>query len=170
MDEMRRPPATDPRRSHLRHAAALVAVLTFGSGVGCSALFVDAPPPVQARAMYFDCTSSRVAPGTDVVLASIFAANAVAALMEPGRDNTPVLTTGAIAVGLGASAVYGFRVTDECRQAKGELAARLNPAFAPQWYPGGPPPGGPWQVPGPVAPPAVAPAPVQLPSNMPTTP
>jgi hypothetical protein len=149
------------------HAAALVATLTFGSGTGCSALFVDAPPPVHARSMYFDCTSSRVAPGIDVALASIFALSAVAALSDPHETNQQLVGTVAFAGGLTASAVYGMRLTGECRQAKSELAARFHRALGPEWNPAVPPGSDPWQSAGP-PPPLGPPAPASPPSTPPS--
>ncbi len=139
-----------------RHLSALwccTAILTSASG--CSLVFVRGPrpavenaepgahsPPVEIPR----CTESRVAPGADTALATIFALTAlvgVAAWASDsgceheggfmkcfGRDVGRVAAGGGglLSVGFGASAWYGFSRTRECRNAKARALPVDGPA------------------------------------------
>lgn len=96
---------------------------------GCSMLFVDGPPPDHARRAYFDCTSSRLGPIADTILAVSFGAsaavagsgNAGPAVDAPAEAAIMLLGMGVLS---GASAVGGFGDTAECDEAIDELNRR----------------------------------------------
>ena len=151
----------------------LLAILTMGSGSGCSILFVDPPPLNHAALPYFDCTSSTWAPNADIVVAGVFAATGIASWSDHStsraRTNDLVgtlLFTGGFVV----SAVNGWQKTANCRQAKSGLAARTAELWRAQWRNGyvpidswqslGPPP----MAPAPKPDPAPAPEPAAPPS------
>ncbi|MEO5767268.1 MAG: hypothetical protein ABIS92_02865 [Polyangia bacterium] len=94
---------------------------------GCSFAFVDAPPARATSLPYFDCTSSRLAPNADVALAALFALTAIGAASDSqtSADMGGELTATALGAGMLVSAIHGWKVTADCREAKRELAARL---------------------------------------------
>lgn len=120
---------------------------------------------------YFDCTSGRLAPNIDVGVAALYSLVAMGALADANSttsgDRASLLGSAVLLVGgFGASAVYGYRRTAECRVAKSELADRLNRAA---WNRPGIPNVDPWQADGPPPYPAGAvpatPAPTPAPSQ-----
>ena len=96
---------------------------------GCSFLFVDAPPAHPERYSTHSempCTSSKVAPIIDSVLAGyevVRTATAVAR-SDDAYDELPISRGADIGLGLGflalfgASAAYGYVVTAQCSDAK----------------------------------------------------
>jgi hypothetical protein len=96
---------------------------------GCSFLFVDAPPEHperHSRRSEMPCTSSKVAPIIDTVLAgyeAVRTATAVAA-SDSDYDGIPISREADIGLALGflalfgASAAYGYVVTGQCTDAK----------------------------------------------------
>lgn len=114
---------------HVRRAAA-VAILVPGLvlGGGCSALFVTAPPPRHEKLRYFDCTTSNFAPVADVVVTALEGIALLGMLADsqgsgPGGEVAVNLAGGVI---FGASAVWGFKATESCREAKAEMIERFD--------------------------------------------
>lgn len=96
---------------------------------GCSFLFVDAPPAHPERYSTHSempCTSSKVAPIIDSVLAGyeLVRTTAAVAASDDAYDDLPISRGADIGLGLGflalfgASAAYGYVVTAECSDAK----------------------------------------------------
>ncbi len=135
----------------------------------CSFLFVHGPPAGHERMQYFDCSTSNVLPVLDAVYAGLVAVEAVAA--ATGSHGFPATSSGSttawVAAGeaalVGASAVYGFSTTSDCRQAQEAMLKRsqnrplggptFGPAPAPTFAPPGARPVDPWTG-RPVGPPA----------------
>ncbi|HVV17527.1 MAG TPA: hypothetical protein VHH90_10015 [Polyangia bacterium] len=128
------------------------------STTSCSFLFVHGPPPDHERLPYFDCSSSNVLPVLDALYGGLAAAEAVAAgagsptFSSSGKSEAWVLAGEAAVVG--ASAVYGFSKTSDCRQAQAAMIKRaqtrpfggptFGPTPAPAFAPPGAPPVDPW--------------------------
>ena len=100
---------------------------------GCSFAFVHGPPPHHEQSPSFDCTSYVVAPVLDAVWAGLNgfgAINAAATDQATWDARTSTSRGGVIAVGLGwlvlsgASAIYGFKTTADCRAALADLELR----------------------------------------------
>jgi hypothetical protein len=154
---------------------------------GCSFIFSEGPPPQHRALPYFDCSSSYAPPVLDTVWGGI---NLLGAAMAAGQTDADYadkeVSRGAtIGIGLawvalsGASAIYGYKKVDECRQAKEQLMLRqqmpVRPGYAPYPpQPGYPPPPAypPPGYPPPAAPPAppTAPPPPAPPAPPPSTP
>ncbi len=123
-----------------RLAPSLIALTALG---GCSFAFVHGPPPDHERLASFDCSSSNALPVLDALYAGIAAADAVAAgsgsqvfTSSPSSAKAETIAFAAEAALVGASAVYGFKQTSDCRKAQLLLANRAAresamPAFAP---------------------------------------
>ncbi len=147
---------------------------------GCSFLFVHGPPPDHERLAYFDCSSSNVLPVLDALYAGVAAAEAVAAgsgdraVAPTSSARTDAFVLAGEAAIVGASAVYGFRKTSDCRQAQAAMVKRaatqplggatFGAPAAPTFAPPGAPAVDPWTgrpvgTPPPLTPPAPAPAP-----------
>ena len=99
---------------------------------GCSLLFVESPPPSHhQRLRYFDCTSSRLAPIVDTVVATSYgltgvAMAAYAADDEVRGDAVPmVLLPLGVAALFGVSAAHGFSTTSDCEDAKARFASEV---------------------------------------------
>jgi hypothetical protein len=97
---------------------------------GCSFVAVSGPPADHAQRVYFDCTTSKLAPLIDLAAAGLFAASALVPVTnDSGYDSQERLSTAAVSLGLTTlelvAGVQGWRATDECRHAKRELAQRL---------------------------------------------
>lgn len=144
-----------------RLACALLVALTWLSG--CSFLFVHGPPANHERLPYFDCSSSNVLPVLDAVMAGVAVADSIGAASGSQEFRSPkseAIAFAGEAVLVGASAVYGFRKTSECRHAQELMLRRAAtqpamPAFAPApRVPPAPVPVDPW-----TGRPAVAPPP-----------
>jgi hypothetical protein len=133
---------------------------------GCSLLFVDGPPPNHGRLAYFDCTSSRLAPVTDLVLGGLEGIGTVAALAggRPSSDSS-VMAPAAVAALFVASGIVGFQRVSRCDDAKSQLMRRTleptpnpPPLYQPPadpWLSPSPGRGGGWRAPpAPPAPPA----------------
>src|SRR5262245_1270862 len=111
---------------------------------GCSFAFVDGPPTTHKQLPYFECTSSNILPTVDAVFAGIWAVSAVGTLVSAysrsssdpystaDNDKGDAILIGALALAIGASAVYGYQKTSTCREAKEQLIVRLGngPGFA----------------------------------------
>lgn len=162
-----------------RALAWACAILTAGTGSGCSLLFTDAPPPRHTELPYFDCTSARFAPNIDLAVAALYGIGAVAAASNrsnQGSDETSTMIGAALFAGLfGTSAVYGYQRTASCREAKAALAERLSQRerlhdMPPPTVPGAPTyqAADPWQTEGP--PPGFVPSVLPLPPPAPPPP
>ena len=114
-------PASGTRRFRRVALATTFAVL----GQGCSALFIR-PPPSESTGEPPQCTESPAAPIADSLFATgalVLAAASLAAHLSccaaPGEKpgaSLPLFSA-ALALGVGASAVDGFRATGRCREA-----------------------------------------------------
>ncbi|HVY41304.1 MAG TPA: hypothetical protein VHM31_25385 [Polyangia bacterium] len=149
------------------------------SMTSCSFLFVHGPPPDHERLAFFDCSSSNVLPVLDAVYAGAAAADAVVAgfgsraLSTTSSARTDAFLLAGEAAIVGASAVYGFRKTSDCRKAQAAMLKRAatqpvgGPTFgapaAPAFAPPGAPPVDPWTG-RPVGTPAPTPAPEPAPA------
>src|SRR5689334_17744097 len=102
----------------------VLAALLAGAAMGCSALFVNRPPPREKRGRVVDCTSSNVAPIIDALIAGWQIVRIAVALSasDAKYDGAPITRRQDIALGGGAltvfgiSSAYGFVSTAECRQ------------------------------------------------------
>ena len=137
----------------LRSALELALCTLMLTGGGCSFAFVDGPPANHARLPYFECSSSNAWPIVDTVLAASLGAGAAAAIGDGGSSSnstTDAVIAGAEAALFALSALAGYQKVAACREAKGELIARLG--VAPQ-YAAAPsvrkPPPDPWITPPP---------------------
>ena len=101
---------------------------------GCSAVFVNQPPPGEGPLPSGACTTSRAAPFLDAVGSVAYAAAAVL----PDHDLEDIglftgtgarITSAGMAGGLGYSGLTGFRSTSNCRDrqqlSRREVAAHL---------------------------------------------
>jgi hypothetical protein len=135
---------------------------------GCSFIFVDAPPPRRAERVAphsaVKCTTSKAAPVVDTIITGLeVVRTAVAAGASEGDYNGAPISRGAdIGFGLGftalfgASAIYGFVVTGNCKDQKGgpsDERAQEIPDNSVE----------PWQMPPPAAAAPSATAPVSAP-------
>ncbi len=137
---------------------ALLSIALAGPS-GCSALFVEGPPPDHARLRYFDCTSSRAAQTVDMILGGVMVLAALGAAQDSSAEPSARLTVNLVAAGLVGSAIYGTVRTDSCREAKSDLMARMGDSDTPiapsrprvdPWLAGGPAPQAPpsvWDAP-----------------------
>jgi hypothetical protein len=100
--------------------------------VGCSALFVNAPPDEVPKGVEPPCTTSRAAPIVDTVIGGLQAVRTgAAALVDDSvyRD-APISREADIAIGtlltvtFVASAVHGFGATSRCSELKSEARMR----------------------------------------------
>ena len=136
----------------LRSALELALCTLMLTGGGCSFAFVDGPPANHARLPYFECSSSNAWPIVDTVLAASLGAGAAAAIGDGGSSSnstTDAVIAGAEAALFALSALAGYQKVAACREAKGELIARLG--VAPQYAaaPSRKPPPDPWITPPP---------------------
>jgi len=115
------PGPTDARRA-LRVAMAL-ALAGLLPGAGCSYLFMTPAPSNHAWLPQVECTSSRVAPVIDTVIASIYTATLVGLAVSTVSHDPPHADWGrlggsaGIAVVAGASAVTGYGRAARCEHA-----------------------------------------------------
>lgn len=153
------------------------------STTGCSFLFVHGPPPDHERLAYFDCSSSNVLPVLDAVYAGAAGIEAAVAatgsrtISPTSSARTDAFVLAGEAAIIGASAVYGFSKTSDCRKAQAAMlkrAATQGPTFGPGASPTFAPPGAPavdpWTgrpIGAPQAPPAPPPAPAPAPATAP---
>jgi hypothetical protein len=147
---------------------------------GCSWYFVRPLPADAASGGYLDCTTSRIPPMVDTLLALTDIAEAV----YVGRSDQATHKDAAVAVGLALasvwalSATYGYLKTNQCEDFIAAQRTALPPVppwgtSQPQFYPQPAPsppsagaPSGETATPAPaVAPPAVAPTQVQQPDG-----
>jgi len=87
---------------------------------GCSLLFVDRLPENYHSRRKYDCTTNRTAPVVDTIFA---ATNVASAIYVAGQDNiknkdSAVMLGLSLAAAWVSSAVYGYRATSECIEAK----------------------------------------------------
>jgi hypothetical protein len=118
-------PLTNAARSRLyvtldRRSSGLLLVVVLLLLPGCSWIFVDRLPENHGSRREYDCTTNRTAPVVDTILT---ATNLGSSLYVAGQDNVKnkeaAVTLGlAVAVAWASSAVYGYRATSECREAK----------------------------------------------------
>ena len=106
---------------------------------GCSFLFVTSPKHVESTpaAAYtpVECTSSKVAPAVDTVLAGLEVARTVYAATADKSvyEGAPISRGADIAFGLGflalfgASAIWGYSVTSECSRLHNHSPAHSAP-------------------------------------------
>jgi hypothetical protein len=124
---------------------ALVPLLCAASG--CSFAFVHGPPANHRQLPFFDCTTSNILPALDGLLGLVLVGETV-----DGTDSglsastkTAIGVAVAEAVLFGASAVYGFKKTSDCRDAQNLLLMRMPPPQAPSFAAPPPaPPIDPW--------------------------
>lgn len=102
---------------------------------GCSMLFVESTPPNASklpRSEPLECTTSQVAPTVDLVMTGLqVLRTAYAASQSDGAYRSVPISRGAdigLGIGLtaayGASMIYGYSETRDCRQAKDARARR----------------------------------------------
>jgi hypothetical protein len=132
---------------------------------GCSYAFVDAPPKHHEQLPYFECTSGRGWPTTDLVLGLVYGVTSIMSFANSssaGSSTEGVMAASVSALFL-ASSYSGYGKAQECRDAKDELMLRLTrqsagygagfqPAPYDPWLT--PPPGAFGKSPTPQAPPA----------------
>jgi hypothetical protein len=117
------PGSTAARRALQIAMAMALALAGLLPSAGCSYLFMTPAPPNHARLPHVECTSSRVAPTIDAVIASIYTASAVGVLVStvsqdaPHTDWAALGGSAGIAVAAGASAVTGFGSATRCEAA-----------------------------------------------------
>lgn len=143
---------------------------------GCSFLFVDGPPPRHRSLAYFDCTSSRLAPITDLVLGGLEGLAVADDVGRGPRNDSSVIAPAAVAAAFVASGIVGFMRVSSCNEAKSLLIGRTlesTPSTPPPLYR---PPADPWLTPPPSlgggwpAPPAPAASPPAPPAPGPPAP
>ncbi|HVR03489.1 MAG TPA: hypothetical protein VMT47_15235, partial [Polyangia bacterium] len=104
---------------------------------GCSALFVDGPPPNARKLRAFNCTTSNSWPTTDVILGGLTLLDGLGAVTSASQSSTSggISNANYVAAGVAlggaalfaASAVSGYKNTSACRDATSELMTRLYP-------------------------------------------
>ena len=112
----------------LRWAPGLALCTLILTAGGCSFAFVDGPPAKHARMPYFECSSSNAWPVIDTVLAATMGAGAAAAIADgssSANGSTDAVIAGAEAALFAISALAGYQKVAACREAKGDLIARL---------------------------------------------
>ena len=117
-----------PARMSLRSAPRLALCTLILTGGGCSFAFVDGPPAKHAHLPYFECSSSNAWPVIDTVIAASLGAGAAAAIADGGSSSngtTDAVIAGAEAALFAVSALAGYQKVAACREAKGDLIARL---------------------------------------------
>lgn len=116
--------------------ALIVAVFS----AGCSFGFVAGPPPQHAQLASFTCSDSKLPPILDSVFAGLTVTTAwLAATSSDDRwamDHTGLgsrVTAGVVYGGLaaltGASAYYGYRTVNDCREARRVAGDRVQHAL-----------------------------------------
>jgi hypothetical protein len=171
-------------------AAALALLALAGAAFGgCSFLFVDGPPANHQSLAYFDCSSSRLAPVTDLVLAGLEGLGTYATYSNGNSglgSDSDVIVPALVAALFAASGVVGLQRVSKCDEAKSLLMMRSlestrrspPPPFRPAADPWlAPPPalGGAWREPAAPAdnqhsPPPPSPAPIPTPTPTPSAP
>jgi len=96
---------------------------------GCSFTFVHGPPANHQRLAFFDCSSGSGLPIIDTIVAlamvgetSDATGSASSGLTSSSKANVAIFA--AQAALFGASALYGFKKTADCRDAQAALALR----------------------------------------------
>jgi hypothetical protein len=125
----------------MRMARVVLASLSVLTTTGCSLAFVERAPAQAATLRYFDCTSSRTAPVLDTVGAGFYGVSTVIAVSvsedEFDRHGVSKLATVALNLAIsalfGAGAIYGYRETARCADAKRGLSGRADPVS--DWTP-----------------------------------
>jgi len=92
--------------------------------VGCSPIFVQAPPSTYERGVVPACTTSKTAPTLDAVMAGFQAVRVAFAASQSDSDYTdfPITRGADIALGTGLSiafiafSAYGFSATSDCEK------------------------------------------------------
>ncbi|HEX2660541.1 MAG TPA: hypothetical protein VHU40_19805 [Polyangia bacterium] len=133
--------------------------MTAASPIGCSYLFVSAPPDNHERLYEFDCTTGNVLPVVDGVIATVYGIGTVGMIADKSEQPSTVATLAVAVAAFGASSVLGFQRTKDCRAARAQLSLRLDalrrsepPAVTGRAGDWAPPPGDPWLDPGPATP------------------
>jgi hypothetical protein len=106
--------------SFVRRFSELLLVVALLLLPSCSLFFVDRLPEDHHSRREYNCTTSRTAPVVDTILA---ATNVASAIYVAGQDNiknkeSAVMLGLSVAAVWASSAVYGYRATSECREAK----------------------------------------------------
>lgn len=97
---------------------------------GCSLVLTDGPPANHSSMPHFDCTSSRMGPTGDLIVGGLFGVGMLrdsAEGLKWARD-TPYIGGGVVIAATLATAAYGLRTVERCRDAKLALAARASAA------------------------------------------
>jgi hypothetical protein len=121
----------------LRNTALAALMMAGASGTGCSYLFVSAPPAYHEKMAAFDCTSGNAWPVLDTVVAAAYGIGSLNAMTDRSVSDwrKTALATALVAAAFGSSAAVGYRRTQDCRDAVGKLALRMD--FAPRTAPAG---------------------------------
>jgi hypothetical protein len=154
----------DLRSSSGLRVGAVTCLLALAAN-GCSFLFAEGPPPKHREMLYFDCPTSYGFPVVDTAIAvsggllslaiialatnpvtleaiNVTGARAPGTAQVSAGGTIALVAIPLVLVGLpGTSAVYGYQKVGDCRDAKAELAARMNAA------PAAAPPPGPYEPP-----------------------
>ena len=154
----------------MRGIGVIRALIAAVFSAGCSFGFVAGPPPQHAQVASFTCSDSKLAPILDSVFAGLTATIAYGAASASddqwAMDHTgfssritSAVVYGGFAALTGASAYYGYRTVNDCRDARRVAGERVEHAMRtlPATWPPPPGAGAPGATPPP--PPSVPPAP-----------
>jgi hypothetical protein len=122
-------------------ARMVLASLSVFMASACSFAFVDRAPAEPTTPRYLDCTSNRTAPVLDTIGAGFYGVSTaiMASVSEDEfeRHGVSKLTTVALNLGItalfSAGAIYGYRETARCADAKRNLSGRADPVS--DWSP-----------------------------------
>ena len=97
-----------------------MAAYVLASSPGCSFLFVETLPPHEEHEGLLRCSTSRVPPVIDTVLAATNVASVVYVANQKDATNKPeAMVLGLLAAGIWTgSAIYGYWYTDDCEKAR----------------------------------------------------
>lgn len=127
-----------------------IAVLAMTTALtGCSLIATRAPPSPYVATEPPQCTSTKLPPAVDGVLAVLFGAGAIALATAPPSFEASAGTTigaGALAVGFGVSTVIGLHRTTRCDAAEKLWSTDQGGATAPDTGSASAPPA--WANPG----------------------
>ncbi len=116
-----------------RGGAAVWRALLLGCALacepGCSVVFVAGPPANHAELAHVECTTSRALPIVDTVIAGLYAVAGASSVADhsPGESSPAYRSVPmfGMAAAAGASAVYGYARTSDCRAARRQWKARV---------------------------------------------
>ena len=125
----------------MRMARVVLASLSALMASGCSFAFVERAPAQPTTLRYLDCTSSRTAPVLDTVGAGFYGVSTAiaASVSEDEFERYGVSKLATIGLNLAitalftAGAIYGYRETARCADARRGLSGRADPVS--DWSP-----------------------------------